>query len=154
MALLISLLVAGIILILAEFLLPGMVAGSIGMLCLIGAAAVTFHEFGSLAGMYVLLGEIVLGIVAVVLWLKYFPNSRLGRIFSLKTETPPQTSAPENFAELEGKTGRTITPLHPSVVAEIDGHRHDVVSEGSLIESDKEITVVKVEGARVVVRAV
>lgn len=154
MTLLISLLIAGFVLILAEFFLPGMVAGTVGVLCLIGAAGVTFHEFGPTAGIYVLMGEMILGILAFALWIRYFPNSKLGQIFALKKNAPPQSSAPENLDELLGKTGQTITPLHPAGVAEIDGRRRDVVSEGSLLDAGQNIKVVKVEGARIVVRSI
>lgn len=52
-----------------------------------------------------------------------------------------------------GKKGLTITPLHPSGAVEINGNRVDVVSEGGYIAAGVRVQVVKVEGVRIVVRA-
>jgi membrane-bound serine protease (ClpP class) len=152
MTLIVALAIAGLLLILAEFLLPGMIAGIIGVICLIGAAVATFFEFGPMMGIYVFMGEIILGIIAFVFWIKYLPNSSLGKIFALKQEVPEQTSASKRYEQLIGQTGKTISPLRPSGIAEINGQRHDVVSEGTHLEIGTQIKIVKVEGARIVVR--
>lgn len=56
--------------------------------------------------------------------------------------------------ELLGQVGETITPLRPSGTIDLKGERIDVVSEGSYIDRGKDVTIVKVEGSRVVVREV
>lgn len=152
MTLLVGLFIAGIVLIIAEFFLPGMVAGIIGIFCLIAATAMAFNQFGTTTGFYIATSEIIVGIIAFFLWIKYFPKSFLGRIFSLKEEAPKQSSAPENFEKLLGATGKTASMLRPSGIAQINGQRYDVVSEGSHIPADQDIKVVKVEGIRIVVR--
>ncbi|MDW7675619.1 MAG: NfeD family protein [Bacillota bacterium] len=49
----------------------------------------------------------------------------------------------------------TITPLRPAGTVEFpDGDRLDVVTEGSFINSNFQVKVVKVEGTRVLVREV
>ena len=53
-----------------------------------------------------------------------------------------------------GKTGVTDTPLRPAGMAEFDGVKLSVVSEGEFIESGREVTVERVEGNRIVVREV
>ena len=45
-----------------------------------------------------------------------------------------------------------MTPLRPAGTATIQGERIDVVSEGSFINANQRVKVVKVEGMRVVVR--
>ena len=153
MMILISLAVAGIVLLILELFLPGAVAGIVGILCIIAATVMAFNRFGPEIGFYILATEIVLGIAAFLLWVKYFPNSFIGKFFSLK-EAPSKSSAPEELARLVGTIGKTVSPLRPSGVANFNGQRHDVVSEGSHIESGKDIKIVKVEGARIVVRLV
>jgi membrane-bound serine protease (ClpP class) len=63
-------------------------------------------------------------------------------------------SAPASDHALIGKTGKTTTPLHPAGIAQIEGERIDVVSEGELIDAGELISVVRVDGNRVVVRRV
>ncbi|MFZ5806651.1 MAG: NfeD family protein [Verrucomicrobiota bacterium] len=153
MTFLITLYIAGIALIIAELFLPGMIAGIVGGICIIGATVMAFHEFGAMMGFYITTAELFIGIVAVILWLRYFPQSRIGKFFSLK-EAPPQSSAPKNFEQLLGASGKTVSPLHPTGIATLSDQRYDVVSEGTHIEAGVDIKVVKVEGIRIVVRAV
>lgn len=47
-----------------------------------------------------------------------------------------------------------MTVLRPSGTAVINNERIDVVSEGGFIEQNSRITVIKVEGVRIVVRLV
>jgi membrane-bound serine protease (ClpP class) len=61
-------------------------------------------------------------------------------------------SAPERDSSWLGRVGRATTPLRPAGIAEIDGERIDVVSEGEMIEAGTTIVVSRVDGNRIVVR--
>ena len=54
---------------------------------------------------------------------------------------------------LAGKTGRTLTELRPSGIAEFEGERVDVVTEGEFIQEGVSVNVTETEGNRVVVKA-
>lgn len=58
----------------------------------------------------------------------------------------------EEKKEYLGKEGITISELRPSGIVEIDGERQDVLSEGVFIPKDTRVKVVKVEGAKIIVR--
>ena len=150
MELVITLFVVGTILLLLETVLPGMIAGAIGLICVVAAVIQSYVAFGPQTGTAVLMGTLVALICGTLLWLKFFPRSPMGRIFAsrstvgeIKTERP----------ELVGQTGTALTPLRPSGMAMISGQRVDVVTEGGMIERHAPIKVVAVEGMRVVVRA-
>lgn len=53
-----------------------------------------------------------------------------------------------------GARGTAVSPLRPAGIADIDGERIDVVSEGDYIDAGEPIEVLRVEGNRVVVRHV
>lgn len=149
MVLVVTLLLVGAILLLAETVLPGMVAGILGVLCLIGGVLAGYQEFGAATGNWILLGTLAGLAVGFVLWVKYFPESRFGRLYAsdgvvgeIGTERP----------ELIGQTGLAHTALRPAGVAIIGGHRVDVVTEGAMIERGDTVRVITVEGMRVVVR--
>ncbi len=55
---------------------------------------------------------------------------------------------------LIGLKGISVTPLRPSGTAMIADERVDVVTEGSFIQANVPITVVKVEGGRIVVKEI
>ncbi|MDR1305039.1 MAG: hypothetical protein LBK76_07435 [Verrucomicrobiales bacterium] len=153
MTLMVSLIIAALLLFTAEIFLPGLIAGVLGALCLVGSIIAASHTYGAGAGLLLLLAEVVAGIALFMVWMKYFPASPLGQKFSLR-QPAPQTSAPAEFGRLLHRTGVTISPLRPAGAAKIDGQRRDVVSEGLPLPVNTKIKVVKVEGARIVVRKI
>lgn len=58
---------------------------------------------------------------------------------------------PEKLRSI-GASGMSVTPLRPAGTATFDGERIDVVTEGGFIEAQTAVSVVKVEGGRVVVK--
>ncbi|MDR1146551.1 MAG: hypothetical protein LBK71_10515 [Verrucomicrobiales bacterium] len=153
MTLMVSLIIAALLLFTAEIFLPGLIAGALGAACLVGSIIAASHTYGASAGLLLLLAEVVAGIALFMTWMKYFPASPLGKKFSLRRPAP-QTSAPAAFGNLLHRAGVTISPLRPAGVARIDGQRRDVVSEGLPLPVNTKIKVVKVEGARIVVRKI
>ncbi len=150
MELVVSLLVVGAILLILETILPGMIAGIIGLGCLIAGVVLSYARFGLQTGNWVLFGVIVGLAVGFALWVRYFPTSRLGRVFvSEQTVGDIGTDQPA----LLHQTGEAHTQLRPSGTAIINGRRVDVVTEGVLIEKGTPVKVVAIEGLRVVVRA-
>jgi len=149
MALIITLLALGAILLFLEILLPGMIAGIIGFVCLMAAVILGYRDFGYQTGSLILGGVLVGLVVGVFFWLKFFPGSRIARRFISQSSTGELGVA---RPELLNGTGVALSQLRPSGIATINGQRVDVVTEGGLIERGTVIKVVAVEGARVVVR--
>lgn len=147
----IALLVVGVILVLLETVLPGMIAGVVGILCLGAGVVLTYMRFGSSAGNRVLLGVGFTLVIMAILWVRFFPRSRVGQMFvtrqavgGLGVEQP----------DLLNQTGTAMTRLRPSGTALINGRRVDVVTEGPWLECGTQVKVVAVEGLRVVVRSI
>ncbi len=149
MGLIITLLILGALLLFLETVLPGLIAGIIGFLCLLAAVGLGYRDFSFQTG-NLILGIVLAGlIVGFWCWLKFFPDSRMARKFvshgavgDLGVDRP----------ELLHATGTALTQLRPSGTANLNGQRVDVVTEGGLIERGTAIKVVAVEGARIVVR--
>ena len=53
---------------------------------------------------------------------------------------------------LVGRRGLTSSVLRPAGIADFDGVRLNVVTEGGFIEKDVSVEIVRVEGTRIVVR--
>jgi membrane-bound serine protease (ClpP class) len=151
MTLIFVLLVLGAILMFLEVFLPGLVAGPLGFLCWVAGVILSYRDFGFQTGNLVLGGVLGGLVIGVICWLKFFPESRVARLFISRSAVGELgVSKPE----LVNCTGVTITQLRPSGTAFINGKRVDVVTEGALIEQGESIKVVAVEGLRVVVREV
>ena len=149
MELVLTLLVVGALLLVAESVLPGLIAGIAGCCCLVIGVVEGYVQFGARTGNLVLVGVLAGLAVGFWLWVKYFPESRLARLFiSSQVSGDIGTERPE----LLERTGEALTPLRPAGTAVIDGKRVDVVTEGQMIERGTPVRVIAVEGLRVVVR--
>jgi membrane-bound serine protease (ClpP class) len=149
MELVLTLLVAGALLLVAESVLPGLIAGIAGCCCLVIGVIEGYLKFGARTGNLILVAVLAGLAVGFWLWVKYFPESRLAKMFiSSQVSGEIGTERPE----LLERTGTALTPLRPAGTAVIDGKRVDVVTEGQMIERGTPVRVVAVEGLRVVVR--
>lgn len=149
----IVLFVIGVVLVIAEFFLPGGIAGIIGSLAIIGGII--------LAGgnpMYMTISVLIAIAIAsmgMVIIMKFFGKKLhlLNKVVLMDaTDTESGYVSNVNRLELLGRHAKTSTPLRPAGAIELDGERIDVVSEGSYIDKGKNVTIVKVEGSRIVVR--
>ena len=145
--------VAGIILLVIEAFIP-----SFGIIGLSGTAAVfTAIAWSALyTGQGVRMILVALG-VAVVLFLLGRRFLRRSSVWSQIVLQYAETKdrgyiAPSDEASLVGCTGVAITALRPAGIAQIEGKRLDVVSDGAFIALGVSVVVVKTEGTRIVVR--
>jgi membrane-bound serine protease (ClpP class) len=148
----IALLIAvGLVLLFLETILPGMIAGALGLLALGAAVAYGYMQFGAKTGNATLFIVLVMLGVGTVLWVKFFPDSPMAKVFVSKGQIG--TVGAEK-PELLGQTGVALTPLRPAGTVVFNGKRVDVVADGLFIEKGTSVKVVAVEGLRVVVRPV
>lgn len=144
--------ILGFLLVIVEMFNPGFgVPGALGIVFLIAGVIVTAEtvEQG------ILMGVVILAILAVMLTIVLYSASkgRLSKKLILKDATDRQSgfSGTEDMKYLLGKSGKTVTPLRPAGCADLDGVRLDVVTRGEFIEKDVPVTVIEVEGNRIVV---
>jgi membrane-bound serine protease (ClpP class) len=149
MVLITTLLVIGMLLLISEIFLPGMVAGLAGFICLGLGVALSFRDLGTTQGGIVLLGVMALLVVGFAIWLRYFPESSFAKPFVSEGKIG---GLGIDHSDLVGKEGITFTQLRPSGTVVIDGRHLDVVTEGEPVAKDQSVKVVQVEGMRIVVR--
>jgi membrane-bound serine protease (ClpP class) len=149
----IILLVTGLMMIGAEIFVPGGILGAIGGLALFGAAIAGFRAFPGYGG-YIAIGIVFLVGLVIYLWIKIFPNTRIGKRMTVSNDLSTSKSADPTLVELAGKTGQSVSPLRPAGYAMIGGRRVDVVTRGEMIAKDTGVRVVKVEGSRVIVEQI
>ena len=151
MSTIITLTLLGLILLLAEMFLPGMILGLIGAALLVGAIVMGYVEYGPLEGSMIFA---VIGFISFLMfmaWMKYFQKTSMGRSLTLGTHLPSGDDLP-SVAALVGKSGVTTTDLRPTGRAMIDDCRYDVLADTGFISSGARVSVVLVEGTRIVVR--
>jgi membrane-bound serine protease (ClpP class) len=153
---------AGVVLLAIELLvIPGFgVTGILGLAALLGGLGLSLVGAG--ATWAVILGAVgrvamslLLAIAASLLLLRFLPRLPIGRRLVLETELTARegfASAPETDHAWLGKRGTAASQLRPAGIADIEGERVDVVSDGEYIDAGDPIAVVQVDGNRIVVR--
>ncbi len=158
------LMAAGLILLVLEILvIPGFgVAGILGIVALGAGLYLSFlGSYPSPSDIWrvslTLMTVLILVIVGAVAMLMLLPVTPLWSRLSLKTrlEKPPVPSSsfePSPAASWLGASGITVTPLATSGTGLFEGNRLDIVSEGAYIPAHTPVTIIQVEGNRLVVR--
>ncbi|CDQ39615.1 MULTISPECIES: NfeD family protein [Virgibacillus] len=151
----IVLLILGVVLIIAEFFVPGGIVGVLGIGAIIVSLFMSGYDLGHMS-MSIGIAFLVTLIIAVILFRRIGMDKGVFRHIILKEQTTSEQGyvSAENRLDLIGSAGIVVTPLRPAGTAMIDQERLDVVSEGGFIDEGQQIKVVKVEGVRIVVRKI
>jgi membrane-bound ClpP family serine protease len=149
--------VVGIGLIMSEIFVPGGVLGTMGLAALVVCIVIAAMHF-SAAG--IIITVVLILVAGVGAWLFTFHVLRKTRaargVFLNTTQQGMNVLADtaEQYRRLIGRRGVAHSFLRPAGVAEIDGERIDVVTEGDYVPAGTPIEVVELEGNHLVVRAI
>ena len=142
--------VTGILLLLGSLIMAGQTFTGIGLDYDLKRAGETVLTFG---------GAMVAVVIASMILSHFLPRIPILREIILTPPGGQQQDEPRLRPELEtasaalvGASGTTVTVLRPAGKARIDGRLMDVVSDGPYVETGMDVTVVDVQGNRIVVR--
>jgi membrane-bound serine protease (ClpP class) len=153
---------SGLVLLALEvFVIPGFgIAGVFGIAALLGGLSLSLVGAGASWDFIVkaaarVVFSLLAALIASLVMLRFLPRLPWGRRLILETGLPAgqgYASPPESDQRWLGKSGRALSPLRTAGIAEIEGERVDVVSDGEFIESGAPIVVTRINGNRIVVR--
>ncbi len=153
----------GVVLIALEVLvLPGFgIAGVLGLAALVAGLVMGMTGAGNTAQLLALVAArlllaVLLAIGLSLFLLRFLTRLPGGRHLILETRLDAghgYASPPPEDSHWLGRRGTAHSVLRPAGIAEIDGRRVDVVSEGELVEPGTPVQVMRVDGNRIVVRA-
>jgi len=150
----ITLVGVGLLLIVVEvYLVPGFnIVGILGFLMMIFGIGHAFAESGLLGGLAALVGTAAVG-GGMFYWMwQSGAWDRFVLSTSLRRDENLIARESEQRSRYIGKTGKALTPLRPTGVAEIDGERLEVVTEGEFIAAGSLVRVVAIDRRRFFVR--
>ena len=151
-------LVVGLGLIVLEAFMPGFgLPGIAGVILHVVAVVFTWINHGPVAalGMTVILLSIIA--IAISISLRSAANGKLSRsriVLNEKESNEAGYRSSEDMQVFLGKEGVTTTVLRPTGMAEFDGVKLNVVSDGEFIQPGNKVQIARVEGSRIVVRAI
>jgi membrane-bound serine protease (ClpP class) len=132
------------------------VIGAMGIVCMVVATVFAYRSMGTGVGTVFLAGILIGTPAMIMLGLKAFPKSFIGKRLilhqSMEQESGFSSSDVEAYRELLGREGVAATTLRPAGMAVIGNRKYSVVTGGEMIQKDEAVRVVKVEGNRIVVR--
>ncbi|MEY2192518.1 NfeD family protein [Neobacillus sp. BF23-41] len=145
--------VAGLLLIFLEFFLPGAISGTLGVAALILSLFLAGADSIQI-GVSILIA-IFLSVLVFFMMIKIFDKklvlfNKMVLFDSARKEDGYVSNI--NRTDLLGMEGIALTILRPAGTVIINNERIDAVTEGGFIEQNAIVKVIKVEGARIVVR--
>lgn len=150
--------VIGIGLMVLEAFMPGFgLPGISGIILEVVAVALTWMNHGPMAALGMTLIVLSILAIAISMSLRSAANGKLSRSKLVLNDTESNEAGYRSTEDLDvflGKEGVTTTVLRPSGMAEFDGVRLNVVSEGEFIQSGTRVQIVRVEGSRILVRTI
>jgi len=144
-----------LMLLMAAFILLELITPTMGLLsamalvALIGSIAMAYRV-SSHYGLAIAIVDIALVPVTILVGLHYMKTSRM--TVNAAVEAGSQDGLAKRHAALVGKTGVALTPLRPAGTVRIGDERYDVITEGTHVDPNSTVRVVRVEGDKIVVR--
>ena len=152
MTLIILLFAIGILLLVAEVLVPGGVLGAIGGLMMFGGCVLAFLDFGVGGGLLAVVTALLLGLTAFWLELHVLPRTRIGKRAFLTAEMTGVSAALDDSAKsLVGKPATALTMLSPSGYVRIDGHRYEAFCQSGQAPAGADLEVIGADSFRLIV---
>ncbi len=147
-----SLAIIGIVLLIVEAFVPGFGIFGIGGLVAMGSSIFFAVPSQELAWRYLMWTAVAL-VVALFGIIRAVGKRGLGKALTLEDSAKGWVAPRTDLAALVGREGKSLTVLRPAGTAQFGDLKLDVVTEGEYIGHGKRVKIMRVEGTRVVVRA-
>ena|SRR5690625_2013875 len=124
----------------------------LGIVAMLLSVAITAPTFT--AGLYAVIG-VIIGLAISFSFLKFLPRRNMWSKIALKdrlTKEAGYSSLSEEYANLIGKQGVTMTDLRPVGTVMIDDKEYSVISNGQWIKRGTKVIVTDVDGTKVLVK--
>ena len=145
----------GLALVVAEVLFPSFgILSVLATLAIVAAVVMAFRESTG-AGLRFLLATLALVPTMILLGMKVFPKSPMGkRMVSAGLSFEAEAATDPRDLELVGVEGVVEADCRPAGIARLADRRVDVVTKGEWIPAGEKVKVVEVGGNRVVITRV
>ena len=147
---------SGVGFLILECFMPGFgVPGLTGCVLEVVALVLTWFAHGPLATLGLLLIVLAVLAIAISTSLRSLSEGKLGKSKIILHETESNEAgyrATEDLDVFVGREGTTTSVLRPTGIADFDGVRMNVSSEGDFVQSGVKVRIISVEGQKILVR--
>lgn len=152
MTLILGLILAALVLIFFEVILPGGLLGLLALACIVGATWVGFAEYGAVGGAATFLGSLLAVGLLVYIEFKLMANSKLGKGFFLSSSVTGHSNVAQGEDSIIGQEATAITRLNPSGKVAIDGRSYEAHSQDGYIDSGETVVVAKRDNFKLIIK--
>jgi len=149
----ISLAIIGIVLLVIEAFVPGFGVFGAGGVLSMGASIFFAVPSQELAWRY-LMWTAVAFLFVIIGVMRTVSKRGLGRALTLSDTAKGWVAPRTDLSALIGQQGKSLTVLRPAGTAQVGDLKLDVVTEGEYLQAGILVKIIRVDGTRVVVRAV
>lgn len=147
-----SLALIGVLMLVIEAFVPGFGVFGVGGVVAVAASIFLAVPSRDLAVRYLMFASLAF-VVALFGIIRAISKRGLGKALTLESQAKGWVPARVDLAYLVGHKGKALTVLRPAGMAQFGDTKVDVVTEGDFVSAGTEVTVIRVDGARVVVRS-
>lgn len=151
MTAIVLLFLTGALLLAAEVMLPGAIAGIIGGAALLLGSILAYAEFGVTVGSVATFAALLLVAAMLYAELVWLPRTKVGRAMVVEATIDGQSQPPPATSEVIGQVATALTMLAPSGFVEVDGKRYEAFCRSGLVARGTQLTVVGVDNFRLIV---
>ncbi|MDL2296961.1 serine protease [Bacteroidales bacterium OttesenSCG-928-E04] len=148
-ALIITLILLGIILVILEILIvPGLVVGILGFLMMVGGIIAAYTSYGALAGNIVLASTLIISVILFVLILR----TKTWKKLTLKTNIDSKMNTLPDNGLTVGMEGVAVSRLAPMGKGKFGNEIVEVTSQLGFVDVNNTIVITKIESNKVYVK--
>lgn len=143
--------ITGALLLTAEVLLPGAIAGIMGGCALLLGSVLAFIQYGPTTGSVATAAALALVGVMLYVELIWLPKTRVGRSLVIDAKIDGQSQPPLASSDVIGQEATALTTLSPSGFVEIAGRRYEAFCRTGHVVRGARLSVVGVDNFRLIV---
>lgn len=143
--------ISGTLLLAAEVMLPGAIAGIIGGVALAFGSVLSFMEYGAGMGSLATLAALLLLGAMLYAELVWLPRTKVGRALVVEAVVDAKSQPPVASDDVVGQTATALTTLAPSGFVEIAGRRYEAFCRSGHAVRGAALTVVGLDNFRLIV---
>jgi membrane-bound ClpP family serine protease len=152
MTLIAALVLATLVLVFFEVILPGGILGVFAALCLLAATWAGFGEFGFVGGSLTFLFTVVAAAILVFVEFKFLAKSPMGNRFFLRSSVTGHSNEAQGEPDIVGREAVALTRLNPSGRVAVDGRTYDAYSDDGYIEKDATVLVARKDSFKLIIK--
>lgn len=150
----IGLIIAALVLVFFEVILPGGILGVIAALCVILATWIAGAQSGVGAAVLTFLSASAAIGLLVFIEFKLLARTSLGSAFFLKSSVTGHSNQVPAAESVIGQEGITLTRLNPSGKVAIKGQSYEAYSQDGYIDADQPVRVASQDSFKLIIKKI